>query len=115
MNADAPCGSSRRKLSDNPHVNPEYAADLQALPEKLRTAFLDGNWDVFAGQYFPELSRDRHVVEPFALPPRGSGTTASTGVSRNRGATLWAAVDEDGRAWFYREIYAAGRRRGRPG
>lgn len=40
------------KLADNPHVNPEYAMDLQALDGKLRAAFLDGNWDVFAGQYF---------------------------------------------------------------
>ncbi|MCY0917049.1 hypothetical protein OS965_02510 [Streptomyces sp. H27-G5] len=40
------------KLSDNPHVNPEYAADLQALPEKLRAAFLDGDWDTFAGMMF---------------------------------------------------------------
>jgi len=40
------------KLSDNPHVNPEYATDLQALDGKLRSAFLDGDWDVFAGQMF---------------------------------------------------------------
>ena len=26
------------KLADNPHVNPEYAADLKALPEKLRAS-----------------------------------------------------------------------------
>ena len=47
------------KLSDNPHINPEYAADLQALPPKMRAAFLDGNWDVFSGQMFPELTRER--------------------------------------------------------
>lgn len=40
------------KLSDNPYVNAEYAQDLQALPEKLRRAFLDGDWDVFAGQVY---------------------------------------------------------------
>ncbi len=94
------------KLEDNPHVNPEYAADLLALPEQLRAAFLDGNWDVFAGQMFPELSRERHVVEPFALPDGWRrycsvdwGFAAFWGV-------LWAAVDEDGRVWWYREAYA---------
>jgi hypothetical protein len=56
------------KLSDNPHVNPEYAQDLQALDGKLRAAFLDGDWDVFAGQMFPEVKRDRHVIEPITLP-----------------------------------------------
>ena len=33
-----------------------------------RAAFLDGNWDVFAGQMFTGLDHDRHVVEPFTLP-----------------------------------------------
>jgi hypothetical protein len=95
------------RLGDNPHVNPEYAADLRALPEQLRAAFLDGNWDVFAGQMFPELSRERHVVEPFALPESWRRYTATDwGYSAPFG-TLWAAVDEDGRAWFYREAYGA--------
>jgi hypothetical protein len=56
------------KLADNPHLNPEYAAELRALPEKLRRAFLDGDWSSFAGAVFPELNRDRHVVRPFTLP-----------------------------------------------
>ena len=37
------------KLADNPYINPEYAADLKALPERLRRAFLDGDWSAFAG------------------------------------------------------------------
>ena len=96
------------RLSDNPHVNAEYAADLLALPPKLRAAFLDGNWNVFAGQMYPELSRERHVVEPFTLPAswrRYNGV--DWGFAKPWGV-LWAAVDEDGRAWFYREIYQAG-------
>lgn len=96
------------RLSDNPHVNPEYAADLHALPAKLRAAFLDGNWDMFAGQMYPELSRERHVVAPMPLPSswlRYNGV--DWGFAKPWGV-LWAAVDEDGRAWFYRELYSAG-------
>jgi hypothetical protein len=96
------------KLGDNPHVNAEYAADLKALPPKLRAAFLDGNWDVFAGQMFTELSRQRHVVEPFALPASWRRYNGIDWGHANPWAVLWAAVDEDGRAWFYREIYQAG-------
>ena len=96
------------KLSDNPHVNREYAADLMALPEKLRSAFLDGNWDVFSGQMFPELSRERHVVAPFTLPASWQRYNGVDWGFTNPWGVLWAAVDEDGRAWFYREIYAAG-------
>jgi hypothetical protein len=96
------------RLSDNPHVNPEYAADLQALPEKLRAAFLDGNWDVFSGQMFPELSRDRHVLEPVHLPESWARYCGIDWGYANPWAVLHAAVDEDGRVWFYREHYAAG-------
>jgi hypothetical protein len=96
------------KLSDNPHVNPEYAADLKALPEKMRKAFLDGDWDTFAGQMFHELNRDRHIVAPFTIP---AGWTRYNGVDwgfTNPWAVLWIAVDEDGRVWVYREIYQPG-------
>lgn len=96
------------KLSDNPRVNAEYASDLKALPDKLRAAFLDGNWDIFAGQMFSEMSRDRHVVEPFTLPASWRRYNGIDWGHANPWAVLWAAFDEDGRAWFYREIYAAG-------
>lgn len=95
-------------LADNPHVNPEYAADLAALPDKLRAAFLDGNWDVFSGQCFPSLSRERHVVEPMALPASWKRYNGIDWGYAKPWGVLWAAVDEDGRAWFYREIYRAG-------
>jgi hypothetical protein len=96
------------KLGDNPHVNPEYAADLLALPDKLRAAFLDGNWNVFAGQMYPELSRDRHVVDPFTLPKSWRRYNGIDWGHAKPWGVLWAAVDEDGRAWFYREAYQAG-------
>lgn len=48
--------------------NPIYAADenyiktLRSLPSHLKRAFLDGDWDVFAGQYFDRFDFERHVV-----------------------------------------------------
>jgi phage terminase large subunit len=48
--------------------NPIYAADenylktLRALPSHLRRAFLDGDWDVFAGQYFDRFDTSLHVA-----------------------------------------------------
>ena len=93
------------RLSDNPHVNPEYASDLLALPEKLRAAYLDGDWDVFAGQMFPEWSRDRHVVAPRELPVSWRRYAGIDWGYTAPWAVVWAAVDEDGRVWVYREIY----------
>jgi phage terminase large subunit len=50
--------------------NPIYAADvnylksLDALPENLRRAFLEGDWTVFAGQYFDNFNTALHVSRP---------------------------------------------------
>lgn len=95
------------KVTDNPHVNAEYVSDLAALPEKLRAAFLDGNWDVFAGAMF-KISRDAHVVEPFALPEQWMRVIGVDWGFAKPWAVSWAAVDEDGRVWLYREISQAG-------
>lgn len=93
------------KLADNPHVNPEYATDLLALDGKLRAAFLDGNWDVFAGMMFPELSRERHSLEPIPLPATWTRYIGVDWGFAKPWAVIWIAVDEDGRAWLYRELY----------
>ena len=59
-------------------AQPDYIAQLEALPVKLREAWLDGAWDVHSGQFFedfydrPEHYFDRqytHVIEPFEIPP----------------------------------------------
>jgi hypothetical protein len=94
------------RLSDNPHMNAEHASDLKALSGQMREAFLEGNWNIFAGQMYPELKRDRHVLEPFTPP---AGWTRYCGVDwgfyPSYWAVVWAAVDEDGRVWVYREAY----------
>ena len=51
--------------TDNPHNAQQYLDDLSRLPEKLRKAYWDGNWDVFEGQFFTIWDRQRHIVEPF--------------------------------------------------
>ena len=54
----------RAKIEDNPiYANDKnYLKTLGALPEKLRKAFLEGNWDVFAGQYFDLFEVQRHTA-----------------------------------------------------
>lgn len=96
------------KVSDNPHLNEEYRKDLLGLPEQLRKAYLEGNWDVFEGQMFPELSYDRHVIEPMELPLSWRRYIGVDWGFTAPWAVLWGAVDPDGRLWIYREIYKAG-------
>ena len=50
--------------------DPEYVNMLKTLPEKLRAAWLDGRWDLYEGQFFPEFSRERHVILPRDLDTR---------------------------------------------
>jgi Phage terminase large subunit len=52
------------RVSDNPIYaqDENYLKTLRALPSHLRRAFLDGDWDVFAGQYFDRFDFARHVV-----------------------------------------------------
>jgi len=63
----------RARLDDNPiYANDvEYRRTLEALPEHLRRAFLDGDWNVFAGQYFDVFDIGRHTarLEDFRLEP----------------------------------------------
>jgi hypothetical protein len=56
----------RARLDDNPiYANDvEYRRTLEALPEHLRRAFLDGDWNVFAGQYFDIFDIGRHTARP---------------------------------------------------
>lgn len=71
-------------------ADPAYLARLEALPPKLRDAWLFGRWDVFTGAYFEEFRatpdpqkchdagiseeqalrehRFTHVIEPFDIP-----------------------------------------------
>lgn len=59
----------RARLDDNPiYANDkEYRQALAALPDHLRRAFLEGDWNVFAGQYFDIFDVGRHTSRPEEL------------------------------------------------
>jgi phage terminase large subunit len=56
----------RARITDNPiYANDAaYRRTLEVLPEHLRRAFLDGDWNVFAGQYFDVFDVGRHTARP---------------------------------------------------
>ena len=49
----------------NPHLQKEYIEYLQSIPGDLGKAWRDGEWDIFAGQFFPDFSRDKHIIPSF--------------------------------------------------
>src|SRR3990167_567125 len=96
------------KATDNKNLGESYYHVLDSLPEKLRKAYRDGNWDVFAGQYFTEWDKSVHVIEPFELPPSWKRYRAYDHGRQNAATCAWYAVDYDGRVYVYREIYVKG-------
>ncbi|MFZ0519701.1 MAG: phage terminase large subunit [Candidatus Acidiferrales bacterium] len=57
------------RLADNPiyALDRNYRKTLEALPTHLKRAFLDGEWDVFAGQYFDKFDVRRHLARAETL------------------------------------------------
>lgn len=87
-----------------------YRRTLEARDTDTRRALLDGDWDVFVGQFFKEFSRQRHVIEPLEdIPahwPRFSGTDWGYNAPFS---THWLAQNPDsGRVYVYRELYERG-------
>lgn len=54
---------------DNKYLNEEYITTvLEPLTGWLREAWLKGNWDIFAGQFFSTFNYDEHTVDPSYFP-----------------------------------------------
>ena len=114
-------------------ADPDYIRKLEALPPKLREAWLHGRWDIFEGQFFedfrvtPDLAlaqkygftesseelrsqrRFTHVIAPFDLaagPCRGWTIFRSYDYGYGRPfSCAWWAVDYDGVLYRILELY----------
>lgn len=95
-------------------AQPEYLAQLEALPYKLREAWRYGRWDVFEGQVFGEFMDDpehyldhrwTHVIEPFDIPESWTIYRGlDWGFSRPF-SVGWYCVGPSGRMYRFRELY----------
>jgi hypothetical protein len=61
------------KVSDNVilmQADPGYVSRLREVGSaELVRAWLEGDWNVITGAYFPEFSTTQHVIDPVPLPP----------------------------------------------
>lgn len=89
----------------NPYLNKEYLNYLEGLPGDLGKAWREGEWDIFAGQYFSEFRYDIHVVKPFSILPHWPRIIMGDYGYSKPSAIYWAAIDEDGNFIVYRELY----------
>ena len=111
--------------------NPDYVRQLEALPPKLRKAWLEGDWNIFEGQFFEdfridpdvnkavelgvdpeELRKQRrwcHVIEPFDISKgecRGWNIMRSYDFGYGKPFSLgYWAVDYDGTLYRIMEFY----------
>src|SRR5262245_51553758 len=53
------------RVHDNSFNNPEYRRVLEGLSGWQRRAWLEGDWDIAAGQFFTLFRRDVHVLSDF--------------------------------------------------
>lgn len=93
---------------------PDYLRQLEALPPKLREAWLYGSWDVYEGQFFeefadrPEHYADRrytHVIEPFEIPAHYKIYRCFDWGYNHPFACEWVAVSEDNVMYVFLELY----------
>lgn len=81
-------------LSDNPYLGSDYVANLHmsGSPELVR-AWLEGDWNVVAGAFFPEFGAG-HILPAFSVPatwPRFR--SADWGSARPFSIGWWAIAD----------------------
>lgn len=96
------------RATDNPYLPQSYFDGLKGLPAEMRKAFIEGNWDIFKGQYFTEWNVERHTIPPFVIP---DGWKKFRSYDHGREAPAcckWYALDSDGRVYVYRELYTKG-------
>ena len=56
--------------SDLLRINPNYLGQLLELPEEKRKALIEGDWDVYEGQFFSKWRRDIHGIQHYQRMPR---------------------------------------------
>ncbi len=94
-------------VDDNPHLlaaSPHYKRMLDVLPENLRRAWRDGDWNALSGVFFPEFSDKTHIIRPLRRIPRRWRKFRAIDYGLDGFACLWIAMDETGRAYVYREV-----------
>jgi hypothetical protein len=108
------------RVSDNKilmQADPQYVSRLREVgsPELVK-AWLEGDWNVITGAYFPEFTTSRHVIEAFVVPPHWLHFMSGDWGSASPFSFHWHAVSDGtagpaglpkGAVVTYREWYGA--------
>ena len=108
LNQRANTGKMARLLSrhsENPTLTPEYLERLAGLTGPRRARLFEGKWAAVEGQVYSEWDAAVHLVNPFAVPADWRRLRVIDFGYTNPFVCQWWAVDGDGRAYLYRELY----------
>lgn len=82
----------------------DYVKTLEKLPLEIKRAWLYGDWDVLAGQFFSEFDTSIHIVKPFdIIEPFRLYATMDYGLDML--AHYLIAVTESGNIYVIDELY----------
>jgi phage terminase large subunit len=96
------------KASDNPHLSPSYYEGLLTLEPTMRRAYAEGDWSVFAGQYFSLFDAGKHVIraELIGAPEWWPRWISMDWGFEHHAAVYWHTRAPGGAVITYREFVA---------
>jgi hypothetical protein len=82
------------KVTDNKYCNTDqYIAQLQlSAGKRLLHAWLHGDWSIIEGAFFEEWDAEKHVIQPFVIPPHWTRFCSADWGSASPFAIHWWAV-----------------------
>lgn len=94
------------KVKDNPiYAGSVYEARLLGLDELDRRMLLDGDWDVFVGQFFGAWRKPLHVIDPRPIPGNCTFYGAMDYGDKSPTCYLLFSVFPNGHVWVIDEYY----------
>lgn len=90
---------------DNPTVTPEYLAALDALTGVRYLRLRKGIWAAAEGLVYEAFDATIHLIDRFDIPADWRRIRVVDFGYSNPFVCQWWAIDPDGRAYLYREIY----------
>jgi phage terminase large subunit len=97
------------KTTDNDTLPKDYVESLMKMPKAWVERYVEGSFDVFSGQIFPEFDRNFHVISPFPMADWYEGMEGIDWGYRNPTSVLWTKFDDKGNCFVVDEHLEANR------
>ena len=93
------------RCEDNPTLDADYLDSLRSLTGVRRARLYEGRWVRAEGTVYDTWLPEKHVISAFDIPDDWQRFRVIDQGYVNPRVCLWIAVDGDGKAYVYREIY----------